>query len=190
MRIGIPRNHHDAAQLGVRAQRIAQGVRRVERPQVLVLEVDERARVAERLDVRARDAAFALRRERIRLAGTRDTCAGSAPHAGPPPQEPRLGRKGTALGRLGGEAVHQRADGVGRTEWRRVLPALAECPRHVGDRGTAQRELHVVPRRRVAVALVPEVHGLRVAVMVGVVAATVREVDAADERNVLVGLGS
>ena len=61
-----------------------------------------------------------------------------------------------------------------------------ERPRHVGDCGTAERELHVVPRRRLAVAIVPEIHGLRVAVVARVIPPTVREVDAADERDVAV----
>ena len=70
---------------------------------------------------------------------------------------------------------------------RRVLPPLAEGVGEVADCGTVQLELHVVPRRTVAVAVV-DLDDLGVTEVTGVVMATVAEVDAADERDVVVGV--
>ena len=69
----------------------------------------------------------------------------------------------------------------------RVLPPLAEHRLHVEDRRALDRHLDVVPGRRRAV-LVRELHGLRVAVVVGVVAARVAQVDPADVRDVPCGV--
>ena len=68
----------------------------------------------------------------------------------------------------------------------RVLPALTEGVGESRDRRAVHLELHVVPRRARAVACV-ELDRLRVAAVAGVVVAAVAEVDAADERHVVVG---
>ena len=65
----------------------------------------------------------------------------------------------------------------------RVLPPLAEHGLDVVHRRSPDLDLHVVPRRVLAVLLGERLR-LRVAGVVGVVAAVVREVDAADERDV------
>ena len=64
--VGIARDDRDDLQIGMRGQRLAQRPRRVDRPEVLVLEIDQPPRTSERLEVRAGDAAFAVRRERVR----------------------------------------------------------------------------------------------------------------------------
>ena len=66
-RIGIARDDDHAAQFRVLPERVAQRTRRVERPEVLILEVDQRACVRERLLVGAGDAALAVGCERIGL---------------------------------------------------------------------------------------------------------------------------
>ena len=68
----------------------------------------------------------------------------------------------------------------------RVLPALAERPRKIADGGTVHLELDVVPRRSRAVPRI-ELDRLLVAAVLGVVAATVAQVDPADEGDVVVG---
>ena len=71
----------------------------------------------------------------------------------------------------------------------RVLPALPEGDRQVADGRAADLQLHVVPGRVRAVALVHR-HRLGVAQVALVVAAPVAQVDAAHEGDVVLGPGA
>ena len=179
-----PRDHHDHVELGVVSQRLHVEVGDLGRPQVLVLDVDQPAGPPERLVVLPRDAALALRREgrrrrlrRIRpqhLHGARRRPAGDRGPATPM----RLGTD-----RL---AAQDPAHPVPRRppfERRPVVPALPERERDVADGRAANLGLDVVPRR---VRPVGGIHLLRLRIppVVPVVAATVAQVDAADERDV------
>ena len=105
---------------------------------------------------------------------------------------PGLRRRVPALGQLLGVPRHPRdpvrdgAVGVAVVERGRVVPPLGEGVEHVRDGRTADLRHRVVPRRGLAV---PVVEGccLRVAGVGGVVAPAVAQVDAADERDVLLG---
>ncbi len=70
----------------------------------------------------------------------------------------------------------------------RIVPSFPERCREVAHGRASDLRLHVVPRRAFPVALI-DVLGLRVAAMVDVVAAAVTQIDAADERDVAVGVG-
>ena len=68
----------------------------------------------------------------------------------------------------------------------RVFPALAERESEIADRGPSHLELDVVPRRPAAVAGV-ETDRLRVALVLTVVVASVTQIDATLEGDVVVG---
>ena len=101
---------------------------------------------------------------------------------------PRLGWRGPLPGERVGMRV-ETADPVGEAPPRcpgergRVLPALTEDRLDVVDRRALDRDLDVVPGRVLAVLLGERLR-LRVATVVGVVAAVVGEVHATDERDV------
>ncbi len=182
--VGVERDHHDEPQLRVVPQRGQERVGDVVPPEVLVLDVDQLARPGDGLGVAPGDAALAA-------AGEREV---------PPVTQVGVGaqqldgmRAGLRRGRLlVGEGVGvdvEAAHPVGQlpqraaAERRGVLPALAEHGLDVVDRGALDLHLEVVPRR-VRPVLLGQRLGLRVAVVVGVVATVVREVDAADEGQV------
>ena len=172
--------------VGSGAERVGERLRGPLRPEVLVLEVDEAPRPRQGLEVRAGDAALALGRERVgRVLGRV-----GAQHLH------RMGATGRGFGAAGrqrigmpglaGDRAHGAAPRVVVVERVGVLPALPEGVGDGGDRGAVELGLHVVPGRPVAVDVV-EVDRLRVAEVAGVVVAAVAEVDAADERDVVVG---
>ena len=85
---------------------------------------------------------------------------------------------------MGRHPVERRPQRVAGVERVRIAPPLGEREGQVVDGGTAHLELQVVPRRALAVVLVVELDHLRVTEMTVVVAASVAQVDAPDERDV------
>ena len=69
--VGVPRNDGDHAQIPDPVQRCGEDACHLGGPQVLILDVDERARAPERLDVGAGDAPLTVGRERIGPASRR-----------------------------------------------------------------------------------------------------------------------
>src|SRR5664279_3686397 len=68
-------------------------------------------------------------------------------------------------------------------QWRRILPPLSESEVKIGDSGSSDIEMNVVPRRTRAIPMV-ELHRLGVPSMRVVVTTPVAQVDASDERHV------
>ena len=138
----------------------------VERPQVLVLEVDEASGAPERLEVGARDAALAVGRERVRASPSRigaqhldgERAVGSAGRRLGP-----SGPGGPGARRTGAAPARDRVAGVDRGG---VVPPFGERERDVVDRRAAHLELQIVPGRAIAVVLVVELDGLRIAAVV------------------------
>jgi hypothetical protein len=89
---------------------------------------------------------------------------------------------------LTGAAGDPRPERVAVIQRGRVLPAFPEAEGQVPDRWPAQLQLDVVPGRPGPVLTV-HLDRLGVALMPGVVAAAMGEVDAAGEGHVLVGVG-
>ena len=81
--------------------------------------------------------------------------------------------------------VLDRGDRAVLIQRRRVGPAFAERVRDVTDDRPLQLELEVVPGRSIAVPIA-EHDGLRVTVVTRIVVATVAEIDATDERHVVI----
>ena len=71
-------------------------------------------------------------------------------------------------------------------ERRRVLPLFPERVRHIAYRGPVDLELRVMPRRSLAESGI-DVYALLVALLVLAVVATVAQIDAADEGDVVLG---
>jgi hypothetical protein len=84
------------------------------------------------------------------------------------------------------ELVDRGGDGAVLVERGGVAPAFAERQVEGADHRAAQFQLYVVPRWVVAVRG-RHLHRLRVAAVVGAVAAAVAQVDAAGERDVQLG---
>ena len=176
----------DQVQVRVVPQRVREQVRDLGRPEVLVLQVDESAGAAYRLGVTPGHGPLAVGCERVARA---DGGVGA--------QHLDLVRTaGRRIGRLLGQRVGaqvraaQPVPQVGhrvlRVQRHRVGPAFPEQGVQRADHRTAHRELHVVPGR---VGPVPggHLHRLRVAVVSGVVAAAVAQVDPAGEGDVPLG---
>ena len=149
--VRVARDDGDQVQLGGASQRLGEQLGDLGGPQVLVLEVDEPGRPAQRLAVRRRDAALAPLGERV-----------AGPPGGIGPQH--LDRAAAAGGRVG--RLRRQLAGVGVdplhqapldrhpqpvVQRRRVVPALAEHRLEVADDRPVQLELDVVPGRRGAV---------------------------------------
>ncbi len=80
-RVRVARDHEDTVQLGVLAERSAQRTRRVDRPQVLIFDVDQRARDARTLSCRRGRCCARLSARTDTDGAARDTCAAPARHA-------------------------------------------------------------------------------------------------------------
>ena len=157
----------------------------VERPQVLVLDIDQLLRPAERLGVGQRDAAFSPRGIRV---------AGSTARVGP--QE--LDRAGTGS-RRGRRRRRKRRSGAGKAadpvrnhvpgqprHRCRVLPPFAEALLRLPHHRTPQLQLKIMVSRIGPVHGIGS-HALPIATVIGVVAASVVKVDAPDERHIVLG---
>ena len=185
--VGVPRHDRDQMQVGVVRQRAREQLRDPLRPQVLVLQIDAAAgRAAPPSCSRGRCCVRRAVRSRTRNA-RRDRCATPAPRAARTPADPAAARGsvpgfrsaprslssihaiGESMSSGAGSFQRSRNVGVQRTDDRALQP-----------------QLHVVPRRMVAVAL-RHLHRLRVAAVRLVVAARVAQVDAAGERDVRSG---
>ena len=184
--VGDQRHHGHHPEIGVLAQRPGEDVADVVAPEVLVLDVDQSPGTFERLGVAAGDAALPAVGERV-----------VAPEAQVGVGAQQLDDVGAALDRRWrGRLLRQRVRGQvhpgqpvlgpaqrAAAERRRVLPPFPEHGLDVDDGRPADRSLDVVPRRVVAVLLGQDL-GLRVAVVLGVVAPGVAQVDPADVGDV------
>ena len=159
----------------------------MERPQILVFEVDQASSAPDRFDIGTGNAAFPFGRERIGLATCRIGsqylhCVRTGGGWGD-----AFGSERGAFGRLARESVQEPAEGIARVERRGILPALAERERDVIDGWATQRDLHVVPSGTFPVDIRVERCWLWVAEVPMVVVAAVHEIHSADEGRVIAG---
>ena len=160
-------------------------VRDERRPQVLVLDVDKPAGAREHLPIGVGDAAFAERRERVpaqpRRVGTQHLHGVRTGRC-----RFRLRIRQVPTDQLAGviRPVDQHPHRAGEIENGAPVPTLAEGAFEIGYHRSLHSGLDVVPRRTVTVG-VREVHGLRVTAVSSVIVPAATEVDAAEERDVL-----
>ena len=155
------------------------------RPEELVFDVHQSAGPRQRLEVGPRDAPLPLASERVErpLGGI-----GAQHLHGVSAERRRLGGprwQWVGMAGLAGEHPDHAPHRVAVVERCRILPSLAERVGQRGHGGALDLRLHVVPRR-VRTERVVELDRLGIALVAGVVVATVREIDAADEGDVVV----
>ena len=133
-RFGEAGDDDDEQEIGLATQRFAEHAGGVERPEVLVFEVNQSAGAPERLDVGAGDAAFSFGRIRVGLAAPRigsQYLNGVRTIAG---WVDSFGREPGTLGRLPRKPVQDPSEGSAGVEWSRIFPAFTERQCDVVDR--------------------------------------------------------
>ena len=137
---GIARDDDHAAQFRVRPERVAQRTRRVERPEVLILEVDQRCARSRRPSCR-RGRCCARRRERTdRASAVPDRCGAPGArgcHAAPAPAP--AARDHHVRGGVRRQPVAEHSPRARHVERVGILPPFAERERDVGDRRARDR---------------------------------------------------
>jgi len=152
--IGVSRHDGNHVELAVTPKRGRERVGGVGRPEILVFDIHESPGAPKCLEVGARDAAFAVGRERIRraLRGIRAEYLDGVRSVWRRVLE--CGSQRFGMARLAGEVPDCDTPRVPMIERGRVLPALTKGVLEIADGRTAYAELDVVPRRIGAVALV------------------------------------
>src|SRR6185312_8867050 len=180
--------HRDDVQVRMGAQGRGEHPGHRPGPQVLVLQVDQAPGPGQRLPVGVRDAALAMRGERVAAqpgrVGTQHLDRVWAAYRAIVGH--RLGERAAGHRAHVVSPVVQLADRAGQVQHAAAVPPLTERVLQVVHGRAAYLRLDVMPRRPRAVA-VRELHHLRVAAVPGVVVAAVPEVDAADEGAVPTG---
>ena len=184
--VGITRHDGHQMQIGIVAKGASEQIGDPLRPQVLVLDIDQPPGARHRLVVAARDAALTVRREvvfemRIGVGSQHLNRVRSARG-----RIRRLLRQSARRQVRAPQLVLDPGDRRQHVQCRRVVPALPERRVQRADDRALYPQLHVVPRRMLAVAL-GHLHRLWVAAVRRVVAAGVAQVDAARERDVALG---
>jgi hypothetical protein len=178
-----PRHDHDHAKIRARAKRIRERLTDIARPEVLILDVEQRPRPPQRRPVEPRDGPLSARCERIGRPPRRIR-----------PQDLHRVPAGARRGHVGGgqqrrpcrraRQVHPYAPArrAAVLDGGPVVPPFAERLVELRHRRPVHLRGDVVPGRAVAVPAV-QVLGLQVAEVPVVVAPPVAQVDPADERE-------
>ena len=178
-------NDHDHAELRTPAQGIRERLAHLTRPEVLVLDIQERLRTTERLLIEARDRALPVRRKGIRGPASR-ICPEHLDRLGPAPL--RLGDRRERLGhgrfvcRVDADPSEWGAPVLDRSG---IVPALAERLEELRHRRALHLRLDVVPGGTFAVTPI-QVLRLGIAEVLVAITSAVAEIDPADERQILV----